>query len=104
MVAFTGNVECKKYPKAVWNSMTRDKQMMVIKLQEQQGIKSATRQTTADARISAFEAKLWLTSQPKQGDIKEKEGETLEEPKWGKNRGNFVVTCQALGSKHKEPG
>ena len=37
--ASTGKVECKKYPKAVWNSMTREQQMQVRKLHEQQGIK-----------------------------------------------------------------
>ena len=32
VVAFTGKVEYKKYPKAVWNSMTRWQQMQVRKL------------------------------------------------------------------------
>ena len=59
--------------------------------------------TSTDARISALEAKLGKTSQPKQGDVKEKEGETPKEPKWGRNRGNSAVNCHALGAKHKEP-
>ena len=48
VLAFMGKVECKKYPKAVWNSMTREQQMQVRKLQEQQGIKSAMRQASTD--------------------------------------------------------
>ena len=62
VVAFMGKVECKKYLKAVWNSMTREQEMQVRKLRLQQGIKPATRQTSADARISALEAKLKITS------------------------------------------
>ena len=29
MAAFMGKIECKKYPKAAWNSMTREQQMQV---------------------------------------------------------------------------
>ena len=29
VAAFTGKVECKKYPKAVWNYMTKEQQMHV---------------------------------------------------------------------------
>ena len=94
----------KKYPKAAWNSMTREQQMQVRKLQEQQGIKPAARQTSADATISALEAKLGIASQTKLGDVKEKVGETSKEPKWGRNRGNSSVTCQASGAKCKELG
>ena len=39
VVAFMGIIECKNYPKAVWNSMTKEQQMHIKKLQEQQGIK-----------------------------------------------------------------
>ena len=63
--------------------MTRKQQMQVRKLQEQEGIKPTMRQTSADVRISALEAKLRITSQPEQGDVKKKEGETPKEPKWG---------------------
>ena len=104
VAAFMGKVECKKYPKAVRNSVTREQQMQVRMLQEQQGIKPTMRQTSTDARISALEVKLGITSQSEQSGVKEKVGETPKEPKWGRNRGNFVVTCHALGAKHKEPG
>ena len=82
-MAFMGKVKCKKYPKVVLNSMTREQQMQVRKPQEQQGIKPTMRQTSTDARISSLEAKLGITSQPEQGDVKEKEGKTPKEPKWG---------------------
>ena len=96
VVAFMGKVECKKYSKAVCNSMTREQQM--------QGIKPTTSQTSTEARIAAHEAQLKISSQPRDGDVKKKEGETPRELAWGRNRGNPVVTCQALGSKCKEPG
>ena len=92
-----------KCPKAVWNSMTREQQMQVRKLCEQQGIKPAVKQTSADARISVLEAKLGITSQPVQGDVNKKEGETPKEQKCGRNRGNSDMTHQASGAKHKEP-
>ena len=104
VVAFIWKVECKKYPKAVRNSKTREQEMQVRKLHEQQGIKPTMKQTSVDTRIAALEAKVGITSQPKKGDVKKKEGETLEEPKWERNSRNPVVTHQASGAKHKEPG
>ena len=58
VVDFLGKVECKEYSKTVWNSMIKEQQMQVRKLCEQQGIKPVTKQTSADARIAALEAKL----------------------------------------------
>ena len=78
--------------------------MQVRKLQEEQGIKHTMWQTSADARISALEAKLGIASQPEQGGVKEKEGGTLKETIWGRNKENPEVTCQALGAKWKEHG
>ena len=104
VVAFRWKVECKKYPKAVWNSMTGEQQMQVHKLHEQQGIKSAMKQTSTDARISALEAKLEITFQPKECDVKGKGGQDSKEPNWGKNWENPAVTHWALGAKCKEPG
>ena len=59
---------------------------------------------SADARIVALKALLRISSQPKEGDVKNIEGETSKEPVWGRNRGNPVVTHQASGAKCKEPG
>ena len=78
--------------------------MQVLKLHKQQGIKIALKQTSTDTRIAALEAKLRITSQPKEGDFKKMEGQMPEEPKWGSNRGNPVMTHQASGAKHKELG
>ena len=39
VATFMGNVECKKHPKAVWKSMSKELQIQVRKLQEFQGIK-----------------------------------------------------------------
>ena len=78
--AFMGKVECKKCPKAVWNSMTKGQQMQVEKLHEQQGIMLATKQSSTEARIFAPESQLRISSQPKKGDAKEKEGELPKEP------------------------
>ena len=84
--------------------MTREQQMQVRKLCKQQGIKPTTKQTSTNARIVDLEAKLRRASQPKEGDVKKKEGETSKEPQWRRNRKNLVVTCQASGAKCKEPG
>ena len=62
MAAFIWKVECKKLPKAVLNSMTKEQQMQVCKLYEQQGIKPAMKQTSADVGIAALEAMLGITS------------------------------------------
>ena len=80
MAVFTGKVECKKYPMAVWNSMTKEQHMQVCKLHEQQGIKPAMKQTIADARIAALKAKLGASSQPEKGNAKKKMGELCKEP------------------------
>ena len=77
--------------------------MKVRKLCEQQGIKSAMKQTSADARIATLEAKLGIPSQPEEGDVKKKGGEAPKKPKWGRNRRNPAMTCKALCAKHKEP-
>ena len=74
--------------------------MQVRKLHEQQGIK----QTSTDAKIAAFKAKLRISSQPKEGDVKKTKWVTPEESAWRRNRGISVVMCQALGSKCREPG
>ena len=62
------------------------------------------KQTSAEARITALEAQLEICSQPEEGDIKKKEGETPKIPACGRNRGYPVLTQQTLGSKCKEPG
>ena len=99
-----GKLECKKYTKVVWNSMMKEQQMQVHKLHEQQGIKLAVKQTSADASIAALEAKLGINSQPKEGDVKKKKGEAPKEPACGRNGGNSVLIHQASGAKCKEPG
>ena len=78
--------------------------MQVGKLHKHQGIKLAMKQTSIDARIAALDAKLGIASQSKEGDVKEKEGESPKEPQWGRNRGNPMLTCQALGAKCKQLG
>ena len=59
--------------------MTKEQQMQVRKLHEQQSIKPTTRQTSRDARISALEAQLRISSQPKEGEVKKKEEENPKE-------------------------
>ena len=66
VVAFMGKVECKKYPKAVWNFINRHQKMQVKKLCKQQGIKPTIKQTSTDARIAALEVKIKMTSQPEE--------------------------------------
>ena len=36
--------------------------------------------------------------------VTSKKGETPEEPVWWRNREHPVISCQALGAKHKEAG
>ena len=76
VVAFTRKVECKKYIKKVWNSITKVQQMQVHMLCKQQGMKPTAKQTSTDARIVALEAKLRINSQHKEGNAKKMEGET----------------------------
>ena len=83
--------------------MSRDKQMQVKKLHEQQGIKPVTKQIRAEARIAALKAQLGINSMLEEGDAKQ-EGESPKEQGWGRNRGNPVVTCKALNSKCMELG
>ena len=59
--------------------MTKDLHMQVRKLHEQYGIKLAMKHTSAGARVAALEAKLGVSSQSKEGDVKKTEGETPEE-------------------------
>ena len=66
VAVFMQKVECKKYPNSVWNFITREKKMQVYKLCKQQGIKPTTKKTITDAKIAALEAKLRITSQPKE--------------------------------------
>ena len=66
-------VECKKYPKAVWNSMSRKQQMQVRKLHEHQGIKPTTKQIGTEARIAAHESQLGIDSQPKKVMLSKRE-------------------------------
>ena len=99
VAAFMWNIKCKKYPMAVWNSMTKEQQMQVCQLRKQQGNKPAAKQTSTDARIAALEAKLGINSQCKESGVKKKEGEAPEEPASGRNRGNPAVTCQELSAK-----
>ena len=82
VVAFMEKIVCEKYPKAVWSYMTKEQQIQVRKQQEQQGIKPIPKQTSIEARIAALEAQLGVSSQPKEGDFKKKEGETPKEPAW----------------------
>ena len=60
--AFMGKIGCKKYPKAVLNSMTKEQQMQVHKLCGQQGTKPNMKQTSVDARNAALEAKFEISS------------------------------------------
>ena len=43
VAAFMGKIKCTKYLQAVWNSMTKEQQMQVCKLHEQQHIKLAAK-------------------------------------------------------------
>ena len=53
--------------------MTKERQMQLRKLHEQQDIKPVGKQTT-DARIAAFGAKLRISSQYKEVDVKKNKG------------------------------
>ena len=56
--------------------MTKEQQMQIRMLCEQQGMMHALKQTSAEAMIAALEARLRINSQPKEGDVK-KGGSTL---------------------------
>ena len=64
-VAFMGKIKCKRNPKAIWNSMTKEQQIKVRKLHEQQDIKPAMKQTITDAKITALDTQLRISSQPR---------------------------------------
>ena len=90
-------------PCPIW-VMTKDQQMQIHKLHEQEDIKPVIKQNSADAWNAALETKLRICSQPKEGDVKEKEGETPKEPAWRRNRRNPVLTCQASAANCKKIG
>ena len=48
----------------------KEQEIQVKKLHEQQGIN----QTSAEAKIASLEAQLEISSQPKEGDVKKKDG------------------------------
>ena len=102
VAAFMKRKRCKRYSKEVWFTMSREQQIQVKKLWEQQGIKWATKQS-AEAMNAAHEAHLGINSQPSKCDASHEEDTPKESP-WGRNRGNPMVTCQALCAKCKEPG
>ena len=102
-MALIGEIECKQYPKAVWNFMTNEQQMQVRKLQEQQGIKPTAKQTSTGARIAALEDKLRISSHPKEGGVKKTKGEAPKTSAWGRNRKNPVMAHQALGISARNP-
>ena len=52
--------------------MTKDQQMQVRQLQEQQGNNPDTKQASTEAVIAAVEAQLGINSQPKKGDGKKR--------------------------------
>ena len=54
VVAFMGKAECKKYPKEVWNSMTKEQQMQARKLQQEQGSKPTTRLMNTEASVATL--------------------------------------------------
>ena len=87
VVDFMGKVEYKTYPKAVWNSMTKEQQMQAHKLHKQQGINLAAKKTSIDVRITAIQAKLGITSQPKESNNNKKMWEISKEPAWGETEG-----------------
>ena len=66
-MAFIGKIECKKYLKAVWNSMSSKQQMQRRKVSEHQCVRTA-----------ALEAQLGVNSQPREGDDKKKNGDNLK--------------------------
>ena len=84
--------------------MTKEQQMWVRKLLQQQHVKPAMKQPSTKTGIATFEAQLRVSSQAMKSDAKNKEVETLKEQAWGRSRENSVVTCHTLGSKCKEPG
>ena len=73
------------------------------KLHKQQGIKSATKQPHMEATFVALEAQLRIISQPEEGDLNKKEGQTNNELAWGRNKENPEVNCQTLSILHNEP-
>ena len=83
--------------------MSREQQMQVSRLCKQQGIKPASKQPSAVVRIAAIKAQLSVNSQPEEGDVRKKEGETTTYLAHRRNRGYTVVTHQALSAKCKEP-
>ena len=53
--------------------MSRKQQMQIRKLQEQQGIKSASKMPSTEAKIVVIEAQLRVNSQPEVGDVMKKD-------------------------------
>ena len=70
--------------------MTKEQQMQVRKLHEQQGMKPAVNQSSEGARIAALEAQLGISSQ-QGGRCQEEMWRNHKQPASGGNRGNLLA-------------
>ena len=69
-----GKIEWKKYPRQSGNYVKRtaDSGEKTARTARIKGFKS-TKQTSAEARIPSLETQLGISSQPEEGDVKNKE-------------------------------
>ena len=88
---------------SVWNFMSREQQMQVRKLQEQQGINPISKQPNAETRKAALETQLTVHYQPDKDDKIRKVGETPTEIAWGRNRGNHALPARHQVASARSP-
>ena len=89
------SIKCKNVPKVVWDSMSREQQLQVMRLCGQQCIKHAARQFNTEAQIAAHETQFRSNSHPKMGDVVTREDKTTGEAEWGRNKSQLGLIYHA---------
>ena len=83
--------------------MTKEQQIQVRKLNKQQCIKPATKQTSANNRIAALKSKLGTSSQPKEGDDTNTVRESQRTSIWKEQRESCAgfpgILCKVQGTQ-----
>ena len=98
---YTRKIKCKKYPKAVWDLMSRKQLQQVRWVCKNQGIKPTFMQKSTEAWISILETQLIINSHSEEGNNVKQERETPKDVDWGRARSHQVLTHQSTVGKCK---
>ena len=103
VAVFMGKIESKKYPKAIRNSTSREQQIHVRKLCEQQGTKPAMSRLVLKIWLLLLRFRWGLILNPMKV-VSSRKRDRLPKSQHGGETGNLAVAHQVLGGKCKEHG